>query len=400
MLEGAAEGWRSPIRELVVKLHERCNLACRYCYMYEAADQSWRSRPKMMARDTVTRVARRLGEHAQTHDLEEVRIVFHGGEPLLIGLEELDFAVGAFREAVVAGTRVSFAIQTNALLLDDRFLQLFLRHNIRVGVSVDGDRAANDRHRRHADGRSSYDAVVRGIGLLSRPAYREIYGGLLCTVDLHNDPVDTYSSLLRHQPPLVDFLLPHGNWAFPPPGITGRRPGNTSTDTPYADWLIAIFDRWYDAPQRETGIRLFDSVIALLLGGTSDTEAIGLGIPTSVVVETDGSIEGNDALKTTGPTGGATGLTVFAHSFDDVLSDASVAGARQGFAGLGPTCQSCQIVSVCGGGLHAHRFSSTEGFSRPSVFCPDLYHLVRHIRARLETDLRSRMRTPSGIAVS
>ena len=34
------------LREFIVKVHSRCDLSCDYCYMYEMADQSWRSRPR------------------------------------------------------------------------------------------------------------------------------------------------------------------------------------------------------------------------------------------------------------------------------------------------------------------------------------------------------------------
>ena len=46
------------------------------------------------------------------------------------------------------------------------FCELFAEYGVKVGVSLDGDRTANDRHRRYADGRSSYDKVIRAIGLL------------------------------------------------------------------------------------------------------------------------------------------------------------------------------------------------------------------------------------------
>jgi uncharacterized protein len=387
-----------PIRELVVKLHERCNLACDYCYMYEAADQNWRARPALMAGATVEQLAWRLAEHAKQHGLDHVRVVLHGGEPLLAGTDVIARTVETFREAVAADTRVSFAIQTNGLLLDEPFLRLFRSLAVRVGVSIDGDQAANDRHRRHANGRGSYHAAVRGVGMLSRPENKEIYGGLLCTVDVRNDPVGTYLSLLRHRPPRVDFLLPHGNWAFPPPSLAGRTPAREGQPTPYADWLIPIFDRWYGAPHPETQIRLFDSMIALILGGSSDTEAIGPGIPASIVIESDGSIEGNDALKTTAPQGGATGFTVFTHSFDEVLAHPLIAASRLGPAGLGPACRRCPVVAVCGGGLHAHRFSAGGDFREPSIYCADLYRIVCHIRARLAADLaaRSAARTRAG----
>jgi uncharacterized protein len=80
---------------------------------------------------------------------------------------------------------------------------------------------------------------VRGIAELR--AHPEICAGLLCVVDLDNDPLMTYDALIAYQPPTVDFLLPHGNWTTPVPGAPPK------CTTPYADWLIPAFDRRYDA---------------------------------------------------------------------------------------------------------------------------------------------------------
>jgi sulfatase maturation enzyme AslB (radical SAM superfamily) len=56
------------------------------------------------------------------------------------------------------------------------FCELFAKHFVRVGISVDGDRAANDRHRRYADGRSSYGMVIRAIELLRNPVPAPLLG--------------------------------------------------------------------------------------------------------------------------------------------------------------------------------------------------------------------------------
>ena len=113
---------------------------------------------------------------------------------------------------------------------------------IRVGISLDGDRAANDRHRRYADGCSSYDKVIAAIGLL-RSRFLDLYGGLLCTIDVANDPVAVYESLMELGPPQIDFLLPHATWDDPPARAQ-------AAGTEYGDWLIAIFDRWRFSPWR------------------------------------------------------------------------------------------------------------------------------------------------------
>lgn len=370
----------APVRELVLKFHERCNIACDHCYMYEAADQDWRTRPVRMSEAVVDRAAQRLAEHAVTHRLNAARVVFHGGEPLLAGVPAMERAILAFRAALPPDVRLDFAVQTNGMLLTEPFLDLFRRHRVRVGVSLDGGRAANDRHRRYANGRSTYDEAVAGLRRLRRPENAPVYGGLLCTVDLANDPVGTYEALLAHEPPRIDFLLPHGNWVYPPPGLRPR------DGAPYADWLITVFDHWYSAARHRTGIRIFDSIMALLCGGAGGTEMLGLRPPSAVVVESDGTYEGNDALKTT-DTGPATGLSVHTDSLDSLLAHPAVAGTRQGAAGLGPRCRRCPLVRVCGGGLHAHRYAAGGDFSGPSVYCDDLYALIAHIRDRITADL-------------
>lgn len=66
----AAAGWCPvPFQEFILKIHGRCNLACDYCYVYEAADQSWRSRPAAMSVETVRAMAARVAGHAERHTL-------------------------------------------------------------------------------------------------------------------------------------------------------------------------------------------------------------------------------------------------------------------------------------------------------------------------------------------
>ncbi|MER7281510.1 FxsB family cyclophane-forming radical SAM/SPASM peptide maturase [Dactylosporangium sp. NPDC000244] len=363
-----------PLRQLILKIHSRCNLSCDYCYVYESIDQSWRGRPTTMAPATIEQIARRIDDHAHRHDLRDLQVVLHGGEPLLAGHDGVAAALSAIRGAFPA-TR--FSMQTNGILLDERFLALLHEYGVRVGVSVDGGQAATDRHRRYANGRGSYDRIAAGIELLMRPEHAEIYGGLLCTIDIDNDPDEVLEGLLGFRPPRVDLLLPHGNWTNPPP--------HHDRPLAYARWLIRVFDRWYDQRPEPTRIRMFESIIARLFGLPSQTEAFGgeqLGI---VTVETDGAYEQSDALKTTAEGGPATGLSVTGHSFDDVLEHLAVAAPYR----LSQQCRSCPVVSVCGGGLRAHRYAEETGFDNPSVYCQDLLALITHIGDRVRADLNN-----------
>lgn len=381
-----ASGWRpTPFREFVLKIHSRCDLACDYCYMYEMADQSWRHQPLRMSRTVLDQAAHRIAEHATAHGLAEVTVVLHGGEPLLAGPELISYAAAALRGAMPAGTRADLRIQTNAVTLDSAYLQLFSRLGISVGVSLDGDQAGQDRHRRRRGGQGSHAEVSAALHRLASDEFRPLFRGLLCTVDIRNEPLTTYQALLDFRPPAIDFLLPHGNWTSPPPG---RRPG--TPDTPYASWLIPIFDHWYRAPQEPASIRLFAEIMHMLLGGASATEAVGLSPVAVLVIETDGTIEGEDVLKSAYPGAPATGLHISRDSFDQALLLPSVAARQIGARALCDVCRSCPVHQVCGGGLYAHRYRSGTGFANPSVYSPDLFRLISHIRDTLVADLASR----------
>ena len=379
-----AGGWRpAPFREFVLKVHSRCDLACDYCYMYEMADQSWRSQPKQMSRAVAARTAARIGEHARAHGLAEVVVVLHGGEPLLAGPELIEYLIGEVRSAAGGTVTVRASVQTNGAGLDADYLALFRRLGVRVGVSLDGGAAAQDRHRKYASGRGSYSAVSAGLRLLRSDEYRQLFSGLLCVIDLANDPLGTYHALADFGPPQVDFLLPHGTWDAPPPGRVPDSPA-----TPYADWLIAIFDQWYDRPRTE--IRLFAEIIRLLLGQPSGGEAVGLAPARFLVIETDGSMAQVDTLRAAFAGAAETGLHVDRNSFDDALLLPEIAARQLGRDALSVTCRDCRIWRVCGGGQYVHRYQAGTGFANPSVYCPDLMKLIDHIRARVSADIARR----------
>ena len=343
--------------------------------MYESADQSWRGRPKVIASATVAKTAERIAEHAQRHGLSGVRVVLHGGEPLLLGASRLGKIARVLREAIEPSCSLDLRIHTNGMRLDEKLCQLFLTEQVKVGISLDGDRAANDLHRRYADGRSSYDGVLRAVSLLRRPEYREIYAGLLCTIDLRADPVASYRALAALDPPAADFLLPHATWDSPPPGSGDGR-------TPYADWIARVFDTWAADPRR-IPVRMFESIARTLRGGTSLTEAFGLEPSDLVVVETDGTIEQADSIKVAYDGAPATDLDVFSNTLDDAAAYPAIKARQRGIAGLNVICRQCPVVRSCGGGLYAHRYRSGAGFDNPSVYCADLEKIITQIRARV-----------------
>ncbi|MFH9891094.1 radical SAM protein [Streptomyces luteogriseus] len=117
----------------------------------------------------------RIAEHVRAHpELRRVHVILHGGEPLLAARHRPARISSGLRQALDGLCDLDLRMQTNGLRLDSDICEMLVRQEIRTGISVDGDRASHERHRRRANGTGSYDAVVRAVQLIGSPPYRRI----------------------------------------------------------------------------------------------------------------------------------------------------------------------------------------------------------------------------------
>ncbi|WP_369390750.1 cyclophane-forming radical SAM peptide maturase AmcB [Streptomyces sp. CG1] len=130
-----------------------CNLDCSYCYLPD------RSARRRMSVEVADAVALAVTAWSLQHP---VRVVWHGGEPLALGVPGFTELIGRFPDDP---GRITHAVQTNATLIDDAWCEVFTRHRISVDVSLDGPRPAN-RARTTRAGRESFDLALRGVAAL------------------------------------------------------------------------------------------------------------------------------------------------------------------------------------------------------------------------------------------
>jgi uncharacterized protein len=365
-----------PFDLFVIKVASRCNLACGYCYEYFHGDESWRAQPKAMARDVLRKAAERIAFHASEHRLPRVSISLHGGEPFTVGLAALDDYVSVLKEVIEPICYVDIGMQTNGTLYDDEAHAWALARHVGIGVSLDGPPQVNDARRPFHNGRGSTASVEAALGRLSGS---RVFNGILAVIDIASDPVTTLRYLGQWCPPTLDFLLPHGHWGKPPVGRTADIAG----DPAYGRWLAAAFDEWWATPLAAIGVRTFEDIILRLFGRPGSSETLGTEPITLLTIGTNGAYEGVDTLKSAFPGAQVLGMHSATHSLDDVLRHRAVAARQAGVAALSATCQSCALVSVCGGGYLPHRLGPDGTFEHPSVYCSDLTFLIQRIRARL-----------------
>ena len=67
----------------IVKIASRCNLNCKYCYVYNMGDRTWVSRPAVMEPETIAAMLDKVSAHCIDHEVPHFEFILHGGEPLL-----------------------------------------------------------------------------------------------------------------------------------------------------------------------------------------------------------------------------------------------------------------------------------------------------------------------------
>ena len=339
-----AQGWRpTPIRELVLKVHQRCNLACDYCYVYDARRPDL-ARPA--GRDAGRRRGGRaavanLGRHVRRHDLPSVRLVLHGGEPLLLGP---DRTRSSWRPTL-RGARCRPTCTARHRRADQR-RPARRGHGWTCCASTDHGRGERRRHARRTTTGTGYAqrpwqlrrrARARST-CCGKPENRAVYAGMLCTVSRTPTRSRATSSCSAFEPPIIDFLLPHANWDNP------AAPAGTSRDS-----VRGLAHRRLRSLVRRGAPGHPGPAVRgrhhLLLGGSEPLASrSGSARPRVAVVESDGAIEQVDSLKSAYAGACATGLDVRRDELDDALDDPGIVPGRSGGPRCPTTAGRCPVV--------------------------------------------------------
>ena len=362
---------------VLLKVASRCNINCRYCYVYNQGDTRWQLLPKHMSIETVDAVLEQL-QALYLHQQHPFAVVLHGGEPLLLPRPILHRLLHGLASALPpACTR---SIQTNGTLLDDEVLDLCADTGTTVSVSLDGPPEVHDAFRITHNGAGTYQRAAEGIRRAQRnERAQHLFTGTLCVVDPLSDPKRVYQFFRDLGVPSVDFLFKDGNHSKLP---LGKR---SVESVEYGTWLAAVWD-CYVADPNPPRIRILDDFGRLLLGGSSTKEGCGQTLYGIVVIDTDGAIAKNDTLKSAfdGADQFEQTWSILNHRLPEIANSQDFATYAQLQHPTSSSCRACPLLRVCGGGMPLSRWHSKNGLDNPSVYCSDYKLLIQHIDETLQ----------------
>jgi uncharacterized protein len=368
------------IDTVLLKVASRCNLNCTYCYVFNMGDTGWERQPKLLQSTVRERIVEQLAD-LYGQQGRPFSIVLHGGEPLMLGAQRLEALFAALSSAIPA---CGLHLQTNGTLLSNGILDICARYKVGISISLDGPQDVTDQFRVDHQGKGSFQRVIKAVERLRQhPDANQLFSGLLAVVDPRSDPEEIYAFFKKTGAPSVDFLYRDGNHDSLPFGKSSFQ------STEYGQWMCRLIDL-YLADPNPPRIRVIDDMIKLSLGGMARKEGVGVSDYGIVVIETDGTITKNDTLKSTGDAADAfsEAWSVSRDRLADVVTSAEFESYHEAQRPTSATCKNCPDLSVCGGGMPTHRFSSARGLDNPTVFCADQKLVIGRLRDWIEAQER------------
>lgn len=115
---------------VILKVTNQCNLSCPYCYNYS----NLKKNEKLKIEDFENIIFKVFKEY------NNVNLIFHGGEPTLMGLDWYKKAIdilNIYKEKMNIKS-LSLGMQTNFTIQDDELFEFLFSNKIGIGTSFDG----------------------------------------------------------------------------------------------------------------------------------------------------------------------------------------------------------------------------------------------------------------------
>lgn len=160
--------------QIILKMTTACNLKCVYC---SEGDQP----NERMSKKIFFKVVDELPELLEHISDNKAEFLFHGGEPMLYGQQELTELIEYARKRL---SNCKFLMQTNGTLINDDWIKFFKEQEIELGISLDGYPELHDKNRLTKDNQPTSQIIMNNLNKL------KVAGIKFGTLMVMNDEVD------------------------------------------------------------------------------------------------------------------------------------------------------------------------------------------------------------------
>jgi len=243
----------------------QCNCICEYCF----SNQKGNLNPVETFRMSDEILESYIQQSIETQRVPRISFNWQGGEPTLMGLDFFRIATAVQRKFARPGMIIENTIQTNGILIDEKWCEFFREHGFFVNLSFDGPKYLHDIFRKDKNGNSTFEKVLNASRLLQR--FRVDFG-VVCKVNRVNSmfPLEVYQffhdELKAHFVkfvPVVESINFNDNF--------GNRVTEYSVQPDqYGRFLIAVFDEWIRNDVGHVSVEIFDAILTSYISGAAN----------------------------------------------------------------------------------------------------------------------------------
>ncbi len=334
-----------------------CNLDCSYCYYLEKASLFQDSHSYRMKDDVLTAYIKNA---VNSTNSKTIQFVWHGGEPTLLGIEYYEKVVQIQKQFAGESRRCINIIQTNGMLLNKDWCDLFKRENFWVGLSMDGPTKLHNANRVTKAKSPTHKQV--------EDAYRLLVGegidpDVLCTLNSVNvkHPREVYGYFRDLKVRWLQFL----------PIVRRDEDGTLSKESVTAAdlgyFLTKVFDQWVRNDVGKIDVQTFVETLMSYTNGYSVLCINAKQCGNVLVVERDGGIYSCDHFVYPSH--------YLGNVVDTELSDALNSPFQAEFSEnksktLAQKCIGCKYLFACNGGCPKDRIGpEDQNGNRENILC-------------------------------
>lgn len=356
-----------PFTLLIKPSGSDCNIDCRYCFYKHRSAEIGQGKQRMSIE-----VLERLVKDYMALGFAVSVFSWQGGEPTLMGLEFFERAVEFQKKYGQPGWQVSNSLQTNGILLDDKWCSFLCENKFLVGISVDGPKDFHDYYRKNHAGVGTFDKVVRAI---EKCEQHKVEFNILVLLNDKN---------IERPDELFDFFVEKGIrylqfiTCVEEDPASGKIADYSITPQQYGEFLCRIFDRWCEYGPQKLSIRDFDSILSYCLTGKGTICTFDKQCDAYIVVEHTGDCFPCDFFVEP--------KWRLGNIFETPIEQLAVCGVKREFARakkkLCNKCLVCRDLALCRGGCIKDKVHGDKQGGRESYFCEGYKMFFDHAMPR------------------
>jgi uncharacterized protein len=300
---------------------------------------------------------------------------FQGGEPTLCGVGFFESVVKMQKQYNVNRVKIDNCLQTNGILIDEKWAQFLHSQKFLVGLSLDGPAEINDRYRVDSLGTGTSAKVISTAALFDK--YRVDYNILLTVTGASAEAPDAlYDFFKEHNFNFLQFM-PCLDPGSSPRGIYGY----SLKPEAYTLFLKGFFDRWYTdfMGGREVSVRYFDNLVRMVMGQAPEMCSLLGACQCQFVIEADGGVYPCDFYVTDTWRLG----NIKDHGLIELYESGNSRRFKESSQSAAPECRECKWRYLCRGGCRRDREDMVTGSLERNYYCQSFRDFLEYASPRL-----------------